>query len=90
MRKVLDLDPKSWATWSPLKWLLDQRTETLRYLEFMENKGCVDVGDRATGFRRADQVGRAEEGTAGVPGADVVHPASLLFLQTLTTCGLRP
>lgn len=90
MRKDLDLDPKCWATWSPLKWLLDQRAETRRYLEFMGNKGCVDVGDPATGFGRADRPGHAEEGSAGVPGANVVHPALLLFLQTLTAVACGP
>lgn len=25
MRSALEQNPKSWATWSPLKWLLDQR-----------------------------------------------------------------
>lgn len=50
---------------------------------------CVDVGDPAKGFGRTEQSGHAEEVTAGLHGANVVHPASLLFgaVPTLVACG---
>lgn len=51
---------------------------------------CVDVGDPAKGFGRTEQSGYAEEVSAGLRGANAVHPASLLFGEVPTACGLRP